>query len=201
MKPYFMMTSAERMLSKSRVSKLWREQPAGIRKRACSQVEDMQWCLLRGEATNHFLSESLIPTVALYKAMQAEGYSAAEAYRKVKTAVHTAMEPTRREWSFLFSIPFVSTYLWRAIPRMLEKRFPTTGWSIQWNIQTDRALNFETTACFYSDFFHIYHCPELTSIFCECNSICNNAIRGIRFSRNETLATSGNRCDFHLERI
>lgn len=201
MKPYFMMTSAERMLSKSRVGKLWKEQPTGIREKACQEVEKIQWCLLNGEATNHFLSTSLIPTLALYKAMQAEGYSAAEAYRRVKAAVHSAMNPTGKEWSFLFSIPLVNSYLWKAIPRILEKKFPTTGWNIQWNIQTERSLNFEMTACFYSDFFHIFQCPELTSIFCECNSICYSAIPGIRFSRNETLATSGNRCDFHLERI
>ncbi len=61
----------------------------------------------------------------------------------------------------------------------------------------NKEYKMDVTACPYVKYCNSEGCPELTHIFCDNDVYAYGYLKGIRFTRTETLGIGGNKCDFY----
>ena len=57
----------------------------------------------------------------------------------------------------------------------------------------------DITECPYNKYLTELGCPELTQLFCRNDEYLYGSLPGLRFTREQTLGTGGEKCDFCIE--
>ena len=143
------------------------------------------------------LTRSILPCIALYRALQAAGSPQEEAYRFVKSYMQetvaakqqASMEKMERVPGFygLYSTIFLKVVrgsdLWQSTQSRSKDAFDVTIRKCLWH-----------TTCMENG------CPELCRLFCDVDNVTYGGRKKIGFARTQTLGRGGDCCDFHFFR-
>lgn len=146
----------------------------------------------------HFTYQ-ILPGLALYQTLKEDaeqrGVEPAAALTEASKALE-GMEMLARWLPQLRRVPFAFA-LFRRISRLTFLLFPSAGWDIQVDEDSDQRLAFTIRRCFYLDVLTAYGAPELTASYCRIDDIAYEALPpSIAWERSTTLARGGPSCDF-----
>lgn len=143
------------------------------------------------------LTQTILPRIALYKALLGDGIPEADAYAYVqkymleKVAVKKHKSTARMEivpgfyalYSKIFLRIMRKTDLQESTQSHDQKSFDVTITKCLWH-----------TACVENG------CAELCRLFCAVDDVTYGGLRKIGFTRTQTLGNGGDCCDFHFFR-
>lgn len=140
------------------------------------------------------LSETILPSIALYKALKGEllqdkAYAYMQKYMVEKAAAQKHASTAKMEivpgfyalYSRVFLRVMRKSDLWASTQKRGKDAFDVTISKCLWH-----------TTCTEND------CPELCRLFCEADNVTYGGLRKIGFSRTQTLGCGGSCCDFHF---
>ena len=141
------------------------------------------------------LIQTILPRIALYKAMQKKELSDEEVYKHMQKYMldivakqkHLSMIKMEKVpcFYFLYSNIFLrvvrKTDLWESTQKHDKKSFDVTMKKCLWH-----------TACVEND------CAELCHLFCDVDNVTYGELKKIGFKRTKTLGYDGDCCDFHF---
>lgn len=141
------------------------------------------------------LVQTVLPRIALYRALQASGFAQPEAYGCVqiymmdrvgaKKYASTAKMEKVPGFYALYSHIFLrimrTTDLQESTQAAGKDYFDVTITRCLWH-----------TACVENG------CPELCRLFCDVDDVTYGGLRKMGFTRTKTLGTGGDCCDFHF---
>jgi len=147
------------------------------------------------------LEEHILPGLALYQALLAEGF-AQEAAQKFMDSAFAARIKSRQNTMALWGrLPFFYTLIRLLIQKIMRARFPAEGWDIEWVEVSSKAVAFNIHQCFYHKVLRSYGAAELTSSFCRIDDlIFENISPHLRWERTMTLGRQDKCCDFLFRR-
>ena len=149
----------------------------------------------KSENQKKTLIQTILPRIALYKAMQQYGLSAEDVYKHMQKYMmnivakqkHLSMEKMEKVpcFYFLYSNIFLKvvrkTDLWESTQEHGKNYFNVTMKKCLWH-----------TACIEND------CAELCHLFCDVDNVTYGELKKIGFKRTKTLGYDGDCCDFHF---
>ena len=141
------------------------------------------------------LIQTILPRIALYKAMRKKELSDEEVYKHMQKYMldivakqkHLSMIKMEKVpcFYFLYSNIFLrvvrKTDLWESTQKHDRKSFDVTMKKCLWH-----------TACVEND------CAELCHLFCDVDNVTYGELKKIGFKRTKTLGYDGDCCDFHF---
>lgn len=141
------------------------------------------------------LIQTILPRIALYKALVNDGFSEEDVYKHMQKYMidivakqkHLSMEKMEKVpcFYFLYSNIFLrvvrKTDLWESTQKHDKKSFDVTMKKCLWH-----------TACVEND------CAELCHLFCDVDNVTYGELKKIGFKRTKTLGYDGDCCDFHF---
>ena len=143
------------------------------------------------------LTQTILPRVALYKALQESDCSEEEVegamrrYMLDVVAVHKHRATARMEWIPGFYAVYSRVFLWIMRTTDLQVSTQKSG-SDYYDITIQKCL--WHTACVENG------CPELCRLFCDVDDVTYGGLQKIGFSRSQTLGDGGSCCYFHFFR-
>lgn len=140
------------------------------------------------------LVQTILPRIALYKAMQAE-LSTEDTFRHMRTymmdwiaaekhastAKMEAVPGFYRIYSYCFRKIMRTSDLWESTQAHDKTHFSASITKCLWH-----------TACVENG------CPELCPLFCDVDDVTYGGLRKLGFSRTKTLGYGGDCCDFRF---
>ncbi len=149
----------------------------------------------KSENQRKTLIQTILPRIALYKAMLKEDLSSDDVYKHMQKYMmdivarqkHLSMVKMEKIPFFysLYSNIFLrvvrKTDLWESEQDYGENYFDVTMKKCLWH-----------TACVEND------CEELCHLFCDVDNVTYGDLRKLGFSRTKTLGYGGDCCDFHF---
>ena len=152
---------------------------------------------VKGKSKNQrkTLIETILPRIALYKAMLKSDLANDEVYEHMQKYMidivakqkHLSMQKMEKVpcFYFLYSNIFLrvvrKTDLWESTQKQNKNSFDVTMKKCLWHI-----------ACIEND------CDKLCHLFCDVDNITYGELEKIGFSRTKTLGYGGDCCDFHF---
>ena len=152
---------------------------------------------VKGKSKNQrkTLIETILPRIALYKAMLKSDLANDEVYEHMQKYMidivakqkHLSMQKMEKVpcFYFLYSNIFLrvvrKTDLWESTQKHNKNSFDVTMKKCLWHI-----------ACIEND------CDKLCHLFCDVDNITYGELEKIGFSRTKTLGYGGDCCDFHF---
>ena len=141
------------------------------------------------------LIQTILPRIALYKALTRESFSEEKVYQYMRKYMidivakqkHQSMEKMEKVPCFylLYSNIFLKvvrkTDLWESEQAHGKDYFDVTMKKCLWH-----------TACIESS------CEELCRLFCDVDNVTYGGLKKLGFSRTKTLGYGGDCCDFHF---
>ena len=141
------------------------------------------------------LTQTILPSVALYKTLCTSGLSQPEAYAKMRiymldyvaaakhasTAKMEAVPGFYALYSKIFRNVMRKSDAWQSTQTCGRDFFDVTITKCLWH-----------TACIEND------CPELCPLFCDADNVTYDGLKKIGFSRTKTIGCGGDCCDFHF---
>lgn len=151
----------------------------------------------KSENQRKTLIQTILPRIALYKAMLQDGLSNEEVYQHMQKYMmyivakqkHLSMVKMEKVpcFYFLYSNIFLKvvrkTDLWESTQKHGKDYFDVTMKKCLWH-----------TACVEND------CAELCHFFCDVDNVTYGNLKKLGFSRTKTLGYGGDCCDFHFYR-
>ena len=151
----------------------------------------------KSENQRKTLIQTILPRIALYKAMLQDGLSNEEVYQHMQKYMmdivakqkHLSMVKMEKApcFYFLYSNIFLKvvrkTDLWESTQKHGKDYFDVTMKKCLWH-----------TACVEND------CAELCHFFCDVDNVTYGNLKKLGFSRTKTLGYGGDCCDFHFYR-
>lgn len=151
----------------------------------------------KSENQRKTLIQTILPRIALYKAMLQDGLSNEEVYQHMQKYMmdivakqkHLSMVKMEKVpcFYFLYSNIFLKvvrkTDLWKSTQKHGKDYFDVTMKKCLWH-----------TACVEND------CAELCHFFCDVDNVTYGNLKKLGFSRTKTLGYGGDCCDFHFYR-
>ena len=158
-----------------------------------------QLCQNASEGERQHLDGTILPTVALYKALLE--IDPENALKSSHAVMMNLCKMGGAVIGMLMKIPGMkSAFMW-LLPRMAVNMFgESCGFQFRNYQVSRRMLKMDMTACPYCRYAEMFGCPELTSVFCDSDFATYGNLPGIRFARTQTLGTGGDCCDFRFER-
>ena len=149
----------------------------------------------KSENQRKTLIQTILPRIALYKAMLKEGFSEDEVYKYmqkymidiVATKKHSSTAKMEKVPGFysIYSNIFLkimrTTDLQESTQKHGKDYFDVTIKKCLWH-----------TACVEND------CAELCRLFCDVDDVTYGGLKKLGFSRTKTLGYGGDCCDFHF---
>lgn len=149
----------------------------------------------KSENQKKTLIQTILPRIALYKAMQQDGLSEDDVYKHMQKYMmdivakqkHLSMEKMEEVpcFYFLYSNIFLKvvrkTDLWESTQERGKNYFNVTMKKCLWH-----------TACVEND------CAELCHLFCDVDNVTYGELKKLGFSRTKTLGYGEECCDFHF---
>ncbi|SCW51147.1 L-2-amino-thiazoline-4-carboxylic acid hydrolase [Ruminococcaceae bacterium YRB3002] len=168
---------------------------------ATSQVSIFKECVdsIHGKTANQIktLTKTILPRVALYKALKNDPLLSDRAYELVRKYMIEVIGRQKHE----------STAILDKIPgfyRMYSKSFlrimRTTDLQVSTQQEGKDHYDITITSCLWYNACVEHGCPELCRAFCEVDDITYGGLTKLGFTRTQTLGTGGECCDFHFYR-
>ena len=123
-----------------------------------------------------------------------------EALEVTETVMRRRSESIGRFLNVLMAIPGMKSLAMKLLPRFINRYFgPNNGFEVRLAREPD-AFYADFTKCPYQVLTARMRCPELCAVFCRSDEYAYGALRGLRFTRTQTLGTGGEKCDFCIRR-
>lgn len=153
-------------------------------------------------ALHKHLVEQILPGLALYQVLLAEGFAQEAVQRIIDSAFATRIKSRRKTMALWGRLPFFYTLIRLLIRKNMRADFPPEGWDIEWVEVSSKAVAFNVHQCFYLKVLTSYGAAELTRSFCRIDDlIFENLSPHLRWERTMTLGQQGTCCDFHFRRV
>jgi len=141
------------------------------------------------------LTKTILPRVALYKALKADNKLSSQAYDLVhKYMIEVIGMQKYKSTRVLEIVPG----FYRIYSRSFLKIMRTTDLQESILEEGKNHYNITITNCLWYNACKDFGCPELCSAFCDVDDITYGKLRKLGFSRTQTLGKGGECCDFHF---
>ncbi len=151
----------------------------------------------KSESQMKTLSGTILPSIALYKALMKSGLAQEDAYERVrrymlgKVAAQKHASTARME-----AVPFFYALYSRIFLKIMRT---ADAWESTQRRKRD-SFDVTITKCLWHTACAENGCPELCRLFCEADNVTYGGLKKIGFSRTQTLGCGGDACDFHFFR-
>ena len=153
----------------------------------------------KGKTENQMktLIQTILPRIALYKSLQAEGLSDDDVYKYMRKYMLEIVAAKKHSSTAKMEIVpgFYAIY-----SRVFLKIMQTTD--LQESVQEHGKdyFNVTITKCLWHTACVENGCGELCRLFCDVDDVTYGGLRKIGFTRTKTLGYGGDCCDFHMFR-
>ena len=153
----------------------------------------------KGKAENQMktLIQTILPRIALYKSLQAEGLSEDDAYKYMRKYMLEIVAAKKHSSTAKMEIVpgFYAIY-----SKVFLKIMQTTD--LQESVQEHGKDHFNVTItkCLWHTACVENGCEELCRLFCDVDDVTYGGLKKIGFTRTKTLGYGGDCCDFHMFR-
>lgn len=141
------------------------------------------------------LKNTILPRIALYKALNNYGFSKEESNKYMKNYMLNYIAKSKHDSMVkMEKIPgFYSLYS-KIFLRIMKST------DLQQSKQKHDAKSFDVTItkCLWHQACVENECPELCRLFCDVDNITYGELNKIGFTRTQTLGYGGDCCDFHF---
>lgn len=146
------------------------------------------------------LREQILPGLAIYQALRAEGQTEEAALAAFDQIVEMAVKPEQRKMAWLGRSPGIYSLL-RLVIRPAMRQYPAEGWQTEWLENSRDAIRFNMHSCFYFDTLSRFGAPELTASFCRGDDLIYGQMSPyIEWKRTQTIGRGASYCDFCFAR-
>ena len=142
---------------------------------------------------------NLFTGLAVYEWHVAQGVPEEEAYRLTAQPSWAAVEKTAEMYRRLFKVPGMFRLFGMLAPKLLGGS-GGYGWRYQFHPSTKTRIQGECLQCIYADILGKYGCREVGCMFCHADEINFGHIPGVTFTREHTLCSDSQPCDFLFTR-
>ena len=154
------------------------------------------------KALRQHLLDNILPGLALYRVLSNSNPDQDACLQLVERLFQTAMAPQRRRLGQLGRSPLLYHLIRWGVRPINARKFPPTGWQIEWQQVDRRRVAFTMHRCYYVDTLTTYDAPELAAIYCRLDDYIYGEVSPyIRWGRTQTLGIGGECCDFVFERV
>lgn len=153
----------------------------------------------KGKTENQMktLIQTILPRIALYKSLQAEGLSDDDVYKYMRKYMLEIVAAKKHSSTAKMEIVpgFYAIY-----SKVFLKIMQTTD--LQESVQEHEKdyFNVTITKCLWHTACVENGCEELCRLFCDVDDVTYGGLRKIGFTRSKTLGYGGDCCDFHMFR-
>lgn len=153
----------------------------------------------KGKTENQMktLIQTILPRIALYKSLQAEGLSEDDVYKYMcKYMLEIVAAKKHSSTAKMEIVPgFYAIY-----SKVFLKIMQTTD--LQESVQEHGKDHFNVTItkCLWHTACVENGCEELCRLFCDVDDVTYGGLKKIGFTRTKTLGYGGDCCDFHMFR-
>ena len=143
------------------------------------------------------LTQTILPRVALYKALQSDEQYKKRAYELTrKYMVEVIGRQKHNSTAGMEKVPgFYQIY-----SKVFLKIMRTTDLQVSTQKEGKDYYDITITDCLWNNACVEFGCPELCRAFCEVDDITYGGLNKLGFTRTQTLGTGGECCDFHFYR-
>ena len=143
------------------------------------------------------LAQTILPCIALYRALSESGLSQEDAYGCVQTyMLHKVAAEKHASTAKMELIPGFYTIYSTVFLKIMRT-------ADLWESTQDHGRDFfdvTITKCLWHTACAENGCPELCRLFCDADNVTYGGLRKIGFRRTTTLGCGGDFCDFHFFR-
>lgn len=143
------------------------------------------------------LIQTILPRIALYKSLQAEGLSDDDVYKYMRKYMLEIVAAKKHSSTAKMEIVpgFYAIY-----SKVFLKIMQTTD--LQESVQEHGKdyFNVTITKCLWHTACVENGCEELCRLFCDVDDVTYGGLKKIGFTRTKTLGYGGDCCDFHMFR-
>ncbi len=151
----------------------------------------------KSESQMKTLSGTILPSIALYKALMKSGLAQEEAYARVqKYMIEKVAAQKHASTAKMETVPFFYALYSRIFLRIVRT---ADAWESTQRRDRD-FFDVTITKCLWHTACAENGCPELCRLFCEADNVTYGGLKKIGFSRTQTLGYGGEACDFHFFR-
>lgn len=153
----------------------------------------------KGKTENQMktLIQTILPRIALYKSLQAEGLSEDDVYKYMRKYMLEIVAAKKHSSTAKMEIVpgFYAIY-----SKVFLKIMQTTD--LQESVQEHGKdyFNVTITKCLWHTACVENGCEELCRLFCDVDDVTYGGLKKIGFTRTKTLGYGGDWCDFHMFR-
>lgn len=153
----------------------------------------------KGKTENQMktLIQTILPRIALYKSLQAEGLSEDDVYKYMRKYMLEIVAAKKHSSTGKMEIVpgFYAIY-----SKVFLKIMQTTD--LQESVQEHGKdyFNVTITKCLWHTACVENGCEELCRLFCDVDDVTYGGLKKIGFTRTKTLGYGGDCCDFHMFR-
>jgi hypothetical protein len=146
------------------------------------------------------LFEYILPGLAVYQALRAEGQDQEIALANVDKLFELIAAPFRRPMERLGRFPLIYPLL-RLYIRTAMRQYPAEGWQTEWVENSADAIRFNMRSCFYFETLSRYGAAELTASFCRNDDLVYDKMSPyLEWQRTQTIGRGATHCDFCFAR-
>lgn len=147
------------------------------------------------------LTQNLLPVLAYYKALRAQGLAQEPALAAVRSETRKAAAAQKAEMEQLGKLPFAYLLYRLGVKKHMAKHLPAQGWQTRWVTCNGKEIHFDLHRCLYWELTQAHGCPELCPVYCEKDEVAfSGLLPAIGFTRTGTLAEGAPCCDFHFQK-
>jgi len=151
----------------------------------------------KSDSQRKTMTKTILPRVALYKALQKNGFPEAEAKEIVKDYMHFQLTPMVK------TLKWVDRYLpfsFALLQKIGSGSSKNDSWRIE-NLQRGKnRFSFDVIDCLWYNTCMENDCSELCSTFCDNDIYLYGDLVNTAFNRTQTIASGGKVCDFVYEK-
>ncbi len=168
---------------------------------AASQAEKLDELIKsqtgKSESQMKTLSGTILPSIALYKALMKSGLAQEDAYERVRRYMLNKVAAQKHaSTAKMEAVPFFYALYSRIFIRIMRT---ADSWESTQRRKRD-SFDVTITKCLWHTACAENDCPELCRLFCEADNVTYGGLKKIGFSRTQTLGYGGDACDFHFFR-
>lgn len=151
----------------------------------------------KGKTENQMkmLTGTILPRIALYKALQKNGFSEEEVYRYMQKYMLDIVAAKKHSSTAKMEIvpSFYSIY-----SKTFLKIMKTTDLQVSTQNSGKDFYDVTITKCLWHTACVENGCEELCRLFCDVDDVTYGGLKKIGFTRTKTLGYGGDCCDFHF---
>jgi hypothetical protein len=153
-------------------------------------------------ALRRHLEESLLPGIALYRALLADPDTQERALPLFEAMMEAWGLSRRTSMEMVGRLPIFYWLIRATVKRMTERDYPPEGWDIEWLEVSRDEIRFDISRCFYMDMLVAYDAPELARAYCRTDDLIYDGISPqASWERTRTLGRGDDCCDFRFVRV